>query len=315
MSATNLKETAGAVMEPSEEQIVVAAEKQKREMGATADEVFSPQNMGEAVRRLHQRRREEQRRMSGMNCERVSIVNLMPFPLNVNGVLHARLAGSDGKQVPACKVGDDYEHFVIKDLQWAIRDDGAGMDNVDNYTPVSVVPTELAEDYRREFIDRMGCGGVSIYPGDEDPKKKGLQEELAKAKAARNLWLLRKVNEAETEWADSSGRGRKNITDLHRKAAEVLLANKKLKHAPAWLVAVNGDGQGLPDPCPGCGEVADRKALICKDCRYVFKPVEAYEAAMIEYDHTSMQRLTTEEWKKVNDIKAQRKETREAARK
>jgi hypothetical protein len=316
MTEMNLEGIANVkIVSPSEQQFNVQAEKQKREMGATVDQVFSPQNMGEAVRRLHQKRQEEQRRMSRTNWERASIINLMPFPLNVSGVLHARLAGQDGNQVPACKLGEPYEHFVIKDLHWAIRDEGAGMDNVDNYTPVAIVPMELADDYSREFLDRMGVGGVIVYEGDEKPESKGLKKELEEARRTRNQWLLRKVHEAEADWADTSGRGRKNITDLHRKAAEVLLHDKVLKHQPAWLLALNGDGGELPDPCVGCGEVADPKASICKGCGYVFKPVTAFKAALIEYDHTAMQRLTKEEWEEVNAIQKQREMARAAAKK
>jgi len=305
-----------AIASPSDQQFKVEAEKQKREMGATADQVFSAQNAGEAVRRLHQKRQEEQRRMNMLYWPKASVVNLMPFPLNVNGVLHARLAGRDGNQVPACKLGENYEHFVIKDMQWAIRDEGAGMDNVDNYTPVAIAPWELAQDYIREFIDRMGVGGVIVYEGDEKPESADLKKKLEEAKLARNLWLVRKVQEAEAEWADTSGRGgRKNITDLHRKAAEVLLHDNVLKHQPAWLLGVRGDGGTLPDSCPGCGEVADPKASICKSCKHVFKPVIAYQAALIAYDHISMERLTKEEWEEVNEIEAKRKEAKEAARK
>ncbi len=300
------------IMTPSDQQFQVQAEKQKKEMGATVDQVFSSQNASEAVRRLHRKRMDEQKRISNMNYDKISVINLMPFPLNISGVLHGRLAGPDGNQVPACKVGEDYARLVIEELAWAIRDEGAGMDNVDNYTPVSFSPTELAEDYIREFIHRMGVGGVFVYPGVDDPKKTR-QTELKQARTARNQWLLRKVQEAEADWADSSGRGRRNITDLHRKAAEVLLYDKVLKHQPAWLLALNSDGSALPDPCPGCGDVADRRAAICKSCRYVFKPVEAFKAALIAYDHLSMQRLTKDEWKEVDAIRAKREEARAAA--
>jgi hypothetical protein len=213
-------------------------------------------------------------------------------------------------------VGKAYERLVIDEPQWSIRDEGAGMDNVDNYTPVYSVPTELAEDYAHEFLDRMGVGGVIVYEGDKLPEEEeGLQKKLTEARRARNQWLLRKVHEAEADWADTSGRGRKNITDLHRKAAEVLLHEKILKHQPAWLLALNAEGGELPDPCPGCGEVADRMASVCKGCRYVYKPLEAYKAALIEYGHTAMERLTAEEWKEVNEIKARRDQARSAGRK
>ncbi len=313
--AVDLKEIGELkVVAPSDRQFRVQAEKQKKEMGGTVDQVFSSQNASEAVRRLHQKRTDEQRRMDNMQFAKASVINLMPFPLNVNGVLHARLAGPDGNQVPACKIGEDYAHFVIHDLQWSLRDEGAGMDNVDNYTPVSFAPIELAKDYIREFIHRMGVGGVIVYVGSETPKECGREQELTQARIARNQWLLRKVQEAEADWADSSGRGRKNITDLHRKAAEVLLHDKVLKHQPAWLLALNSDGSALPDPCPGCGEVADRRAAICKSCRYVFKPVEAYKAALISHGDVSMERMTTEEWNEVNAIQAKRVAAREAAK-
>jgi hypothetical protein len=301
------------VVDASAQQLGAQEEKQKREMGATADQVFSSHNQDAAVRRLHQRRQAELQRMTRMDWPKASVVNLMPFPLNVNGVIHARLAEKDGHQVPACKVGEDYVHFVIKDLHWTIRDDGAGMDNVDNYTPLSVAPMELAEDYRREFLDRMGVGGVIVYAGDAKPDSEDLKQKLAEARLARNEWLMRKVREAETDWADASGNGRKNITELHRKAAEVLLYDRMLKHQPAWLLAVNAADGALPDPCPGCGEVADPRAVLCKSCRYVFSPVAAYKAAVIEYDHVSMQRLKKEEWVEVNKIKAERDEARKEA--
>jgi hypothetical protein len=314
MPDINLEGIAGlAIKPPSEQQWSALAARQKREMGGTVDQVFSAQNMGEAVRRLHQKRHEEQRRLKRMLWGVANIINLMPFPLNVNGVLHARLAGPDGNQVPACPVGKPYEHTVIQDEQWSIRDEGAGMDNVDNYTPIAFVPMELAEDYAHEFLNRMGVGGVIIYEGTDKPEEKpGLQQSLEDARRARNKWLLRKVHEAEADWADTSGRGRKNITELHRKAAEVLLYEKILKHQPAWLLALNAEDGEIPDPCPGCGEVADRKASVCKGCRYVYKPIEAYKAALIEYGHVSMERLTADEWQEVNEIKANRDKARQA---
>jgi hypothetical protein len=294
---------------PTDRQWGEQAAKQKREMGGTVDQVFSSSNMGEAVRRLHQKRNEEQRRLTRMVWGPASVVNLMPFPLNVNGVLHSRLTEPDGNQIPACRVGEKYAHKVIHAVQWSIRDEGAGMDNVDNYTPIPWTPAELVDDYAREFLDRMGVGGVLIYAGPKDPEEAGMHKELEEAKKARNRWLLRKVQEAEADWADTSGRGRKNITELHRKAAEVLLHDKILKHQPAWLLVTNAEGEA-PDPCPGCGSVADKKATVCKDCNYVYKPLEAYRAGLIEFGHTAMERLTAAQWKEANAIKVQRETAR-----
>src|SRR2546421_12818463 len=82
-----------AIASPSDQQFKVEAEKQKREMGATADQGFSAQNAGEAVRRLHQKRQEVRRRMNMCIWPKASAVNLMPIVPNCNAVLHARVAG------------------------------------------------------------------------------------------------------------------------------------------------------------------------------------------------------------------------------
>ena len=54
-----------AVRPPSEHEWNSQAARQRREMGGTVDQVFSSHNMGEAVRRLHQKHNEEQRRQIG----------------------------------------------------------------------------------------------------------------------------------------------------------------------------------------------------------------------------------------------------------
>jgi len=299
-----------AVALPNDQQWSAAAAKQQREMGGTFDKVFSPEGYGEGVRRMHQKRNETAALMARLCPKPWSVVNLMPFPLNVNGVLHSHLANPNGVQVPECPVGQDFQHKVIKGVLYSIKDEGAGMDNLDNYTPVAWDPSILAQDYVIEFLTKMGCGGVFIYEGDQKPDSlPELKSRLEVARQARNRWLLRKVQEAEADWADSSGRGRKNITELHRKAAEILLHEKILKQQPAWLLATNEAGKA-PDPCPGCGEVSDKNAAICKNCRYVYQPLKAYEAALIEYGHVSMDRLSETDWADVNKIKGERDEAK-----
>src|SRR2546421_13024407 len=82
-----------AIASPSDQQFKVEAEKQKREVGATADQVFSAQNAGEAVRGLHQKRQEGQRRMNTSIWPKASGLKPMAFSTNLTGVLYARLAG------------------------------------------------------------------------------------------------------------------------------------------------------------------------------------------------------------------------------
>ena len=297
---------------PSDRDWAANADKQKREMGGTFDSVFSPERYGEGVRRMHQKRKDLVALMTRLKPSPWTVVNLMPFPLNVNGVLHSHLAGADGNQVPACPVGREFSRMVIRDVHYSIKDEGAGMDNLDNYTPQPWDPSLLAQDYENEFNTRMGCGGVLVFPGDKDPKDADVQEDMAKARLKRNRWLLRKVQEAEVEWGDSSGRGRKNITELHRKAAEVLLHEKILKQQPAWLIAADEAGKA-PEPCPGCGAVADEKAALCKHCRHVYQPLKAYEAGLIGYGHVAMERLTAEQRRKAIEIRNEREKAKREA--
>ena len=309
MSGATLQEFGNlAVKTPTEQEWNAQAAKQQREMGGTFDKVFSSQGYGEGVRRMHQKRNEMAALMARLNPKPWSVINMMPFPLNVNGVLHSHLAQPDGTQVPECPVGSPYVHFVIKDVQYSIKDEGAGMDNLDNYTPQAWDPSILAQDYANEFLTKMGCGGMIIYEGDQPPESTpGLRHKMEEARKERNRWLLRKVQEAEADWGDSSGRGRKNITELHRKAAEILLQEKILKQHPAWLLATS---EATPDPCPGCGEISDKKASICKNCRYVYNPLEAYKSTLIDYGHISMDRLSTEQWREANKIKADREKAK-----
>ncbi|HEY6349682.1 MAG TPA: hypothetical protein VI636_09755 [Candidatus Angelobacter sp.] len=293
------------VKTPTDQEWNAVAAKQQREMGGTFDKVFSPEAYGEGVRRMHRKRNETAALMARVKPAPWSVINMMPFPLNVNGVLHSHLARPDGNQVDACPVGSPYVHFVIKDVQYSIKDEGAGMDNLDNYTPMAWDPSILAQDYTNEFLTKMGCGGVITYEGDHKPESTpGLKHKMDEARKERNRWLLRKVQEAEADWGDSSGRGRKNITELHRKAAEILLYEKILKQQPEWLLVASSET--TPDPCPGCGEIADRKAAICKNCRYVYNPLEAFKSTLIEYGHIAMDRLSTEDWQEANKIKADR---------
>lgn len=316
MAEISLEGFAGvAVTPPTDGDFNRFAERQQREMGGRADQIFSPQNLGEAARRLQQKFAETRALMERVGVKPWSVVNLMPFPLNVNGVLHARMAGLDGNQVPECPVGAPYVQKVIREVLYSIKDEGAGMDNVDNYTPIPWDPSILAKDYAAQFLDKMNVGGVIVYEGDHPPATPGLQKALRDAREARNRYLLRKVHEAESEWADTSGARRKNITEIHRKAAEVLLQEKILKHPPAWLLAVNDPDAVSVEPCAGCGDMSAGRGAICRSCGYVFNPLEAYSAALIEYGHIAMDRLSAEEWKTANEIKAARDKARAAGRK
>ena len=275
--------------------------------GSTPDIAFAEQNAGEAVKRLHRSRIEMQNMLKDMKWFPWSIVNLMPYPLNVNGVLHSRLA-VNGNQVPACTIGSPYVQKVISEIQWDVKDLGAGFDNIDNYSSVPWIPKKLAEDYIAEFIDGMKWG-VMAYEGDQAPDStEGLKHVLKRAEQARNEYLLKQCQIADAIWGMPNRRI--EVVNHHRDAASMALHLKLINRKPEWLVAEPRVMGANTEACPNCGEVPEKRFAQCKTCGYVYEPLKAYKLALIEYGHIAMDRLTAEEWDEANKIKEDRERAR-----
>jgi hypothetical protein len=271
--------------------------------GQTPDAVFNDKNAGESVKRLHQTRIEMQNMLRDMRWFPWSVVNLMPYPLNVNGVLHARLAVG-GNQIPACTIGSPYVQKVIDEIMWDVKDLGAGFDNVDNFTSIPWIQKKLAEDYIHEFIEGMHWG-VLAYEGEALPDSTpGLKHKLQEAEQARNSYVLRQVQIADSIWGMPNRR--MEVVNHHRDAAAMALHLKLLSRKPEWLVA-NPQVMGHnTEPCPNCGEVPEKRFAQCKTCGFVYDPLRAYKMALIAYGDLAMDRMTSEEWGEANEIKAQR---------
>jgi hypothetical protein len=280
--------------------------------GSTPDQVFAPQNLGEGVRRMHADRAEKESMMRDMRWEPWSVVNLMPYPLNVNGVLHRRyLTGPDGNQVAACPVDQPYIHKLINAVAWDIKDEGAGFDNIDNFKNVPFVPKALARDYIQEFIDALRWG-VIVYEGSQSPTSTpGLQQKYKEAQQARNTYLSSVCEKANSDWADP--RRRLLVTNHHRDAANMLLQLKIMKRQPEWLIASATQVAGNTEPCPNCGNVPEVKPVMCPKCPYVYNPLQAYLNATIPYGDMSMNRMSPEEWATANAEEERRQKNRGGA--
>lgn len=274
---------------------------------------FFGQSLGKSVMRYQMLAKEEREKLAQMDIKPWSVVNLMPFPLNVNGVLHSRLIGEDGNQVPACPIGERFVRKAILRSEFSIKDAGSdqGPEGVANYVPVPWVPKQLALEYTKEFLDKMQMGGIIIYEGDHDPQSPAEIRALEQAEKSMIGFLRKLVLEGETKWSAGNGELKREVNDNHRKAAQILFKKGYLKKEPIWLV-VDFDPAQAPNPCPGCGSVPDKVAAICKGCGYVFSPLEAYKAALVEYGHISFDRMNAKEWKAANELKAQRDEARAA---
>ena len=61
-----------------------------------------------------------------------------------------------------------------------------------------------------------------------------------------------------------------------------------------------------PDPCPSCTTTPKTGAILCTNCGHIFNVIQAYKNTRIAYGAVEMDRLTAQEWKIVNQIKAER---------
>ena len=57
---------------------------------------------------------------------------------------------------------------------------------------------------------------------------------------------------------------------------------------------------------PSCAAIPKAGAILCVNCHHIFNVVQAYKNTRIAYGAVEMDRLTAEEWKIVNQIKAER---------
>jgi hypothetical protein len=298
-------------------------------VGHKAAQYVQEGGRGEGARRFQKKRVEQEEFLKYAPVEPWSIINFMPFPLNVSGVIHERLRGEGGHQVPPAPLaipdgwqntpdfrygttssGIVYSHKIIRDMQWSARDEGASADNIENFSPVPHLPKTIAEDFGNEYISNMGWG-VMIYPGDHEPTTPGMKHKLQEALTVSNRMLM---NFYDVGNALHSAGDTKAIKNNPRDAARMLLHRKVIKSAPPWLTVAEPEAQDF-GTCPGCGDTPTNKILLCPKCPYVYDPVAAYMAKLIDYGHISMDGMDTSQWKQVNAEKARRDKNKAAAEK
>lgn len=204
--------------------------------------------------------REEKARIERLGFEPATIVNLHPFPLSLN------LGELGCIEVPARAPSQDYASLVLHAYRLSMRDLGDG-----NFTPLAVLPIELAREFEREYA---ATGGVFILSGAIRPSA----EQLAAARASLLLWHRREFQQAMDAW--TRYRQHKFITERQRDAARELYRLGEITALPDWL-AVTHPGAGHR-ACPACGEEVKPSARICRHCRFHLDPawVESHAAAL-----------------------------------
>jgi hypothetical protein len=255
----------------------------------------------------------------------VTILNLNPFPLKINGGVFFP------DEVPACPAGRPYAAHVIRETRWGHKDLGCDAQNMMQMEPVPAIPLVLAAEYIREYVQQDGgFGGVLCYVGDRDPAsfRKGdairipevaynelgefyvdvherdFQQTLEAVRQKRNATILRRLQSANSWYENDSQR--MNVNDTHREMARLALAEGLIPELPRWVMQANPLLEKQPEPCPSCMATPKSGAILCLNCHHIFDVVAAYRHARIAYGAVEMDRLTAEEWKTVNRIKAER---------
>lgn len=259
----------------------------------TIDKAYGPAPITKKTKsleslRLEQGSRELMIQMEAQGWMPAMVINLNPWPIKVNGVLHTEI-------LPACEFGEKYSAVCIGTYQQDTRDRGDG-----NWTCHAFVPMQLAQDFIEE-CKITKWGGVFYYPGrmlPDDPHmpqelKERVQKEWRAAEKKQLSWARACFNLADRAYNQPNG-DKRIIGDLERKAALWLLSKGyiKEKDKPRWVDATNEEA-ALQVECPGCRKKADPQAIACGtgNCTYVFRPYEAYINGMVLETHPSLKRL------------------------
>lgn len=186
--------------------------------------------------------REEWMRLAKRGWEAVELINYHPWPIRVDlgelGIISIpAAAGSHGSN-------------SITAPRISMRDLGDG-----NFVPVSVLPTELAQEVEREYAR---CGGVVWHVLGEDIPEAAVEQ----ARARQMAWYREEYRKAVHAW--SRYRQHQFITERQRDAAKALASAGEIAYLPEWVTLTRDAGERTT--CPDCGEEIKPTARICRFC-------------------------------------------------
>ena len=214
-----------------------------------------------------------------------TVINLLPLQLMV----HSPMPELSIVIPPADRECGYSSHTWHKPaIEWAVIEGGAKVLN-------DFMPSQLAEQYLREYAHMGGVLAIKGTLADFDPARNPAQQrELDRARDAAARWLQTKVAEGNELWNTPQHSGSRDITHIHRMAAQWLSDNGRLNRLPEWY-----DVQAaVPDevePCPKCRTTPLPGALVCVTCANILDPARAFMEGIITEDHIALERLTREE--------------------
>jgi len=149
--------------------------------------------------------------------------------------------------IPACAKGQAYALLMVTSR-------GDALDLGDNRRfPFTISAREIAEDLLQDLHDH----GVFVCAG-----ARPTSDELAAATARRDAYYRRLIAEGDTLWA--RGHSFREISDMHRRAAIALGAEREWAYVPERTT-----------DCPACGEKIKQGVAVCKHCHAILDSEKA----------------------------------------
>lgn len=186
-------------------------------------------------------------------------------------------------------------------------------------------PEKCGPDFEVETYDALGRPittpqgaleydeeGNAIPVVNNLPVRRKLHDLINEARKARNAHYKKVVARMSRDWQLPEGRGKFNVTDVHRMMAAVLMADGELAKLPEFCTEATPEEAGLGDAsCKACGNIPKAGAYKCMNCGNILNALEAYKDFAIEFDHAKMAMLTSDELEEAELIKMEREEARQ----
>lgn len=233
--------------------------------GARYREIFESSAAGAATKggiadRLRDRLvREEWVRLAKRGWEVVELANYHAWPVRVD------LGELGIVAIPAATAAEP-GRARIETPRISMRDLGDG-----NFIPVSVLPSELAQEVEREY---QKTGGVVWYAAGTAPSDAAVRE----ARARQMSWYREEFRKAVQSW--SRYRQHQFITERQRDAAKALVEAGEIATLPEWVNLTRDASERTL--CPECGEEIKPAARVCRFCHFRLLPPESEGAGELE---------------------------------
>lgn len=211
--------------------------------------------------------REEWARLGRQGWEAYRVENCHPWQLRIDlGELGIILVPPATESGPGA-LGIDMPRISMRDLGDA------------NFTPLAVLPKELAGEVEKAYKD---AGGVYSYPiGKCDSngyvafeKPAPFPQQVAEAKEQQFAWYRLEFRKALQSW--SRYHQHQFITDRQRDAARLLHKSGDIAVLPEWVDVTRN--VATIAHCPDCAEEIKPEAKVCRWCQSRWGGLTATEA-------------------------------------